>query len=185
MTTKVAVHGELFEVVAEDGAQKNFWNNLSTWEPETFSFVESCAKPGTTFIDVGAWIGPITLLAARRGAHVISLEPDPAALLTLEKNIRLNHLSTTILNAALHTHDSGIVLNAGPAGFGNSVSSSLKFPGNQLQQEMVASITAQQLVKRIPKCHNEVAFKVDIEGHEYSGWKVYSECNVRTSEVWC
>ena len=167
MTTKVAIHGELFEVTVEDSTQKNFWKNVSTWEPETFSFVESCARPGTTFIDVGAWIGPITLLAARRGAHVISLEPDRIALLALEKNICLNHLSPTILNAALHTHDNGVVLNAGPTGFGKSVSSSLTLPGDRLQQEMVTSITAQQLVKRIPKCHNEVAFKVDIEGHEY------------------
>ena len=167
MTTTIAIHGEQFEVVAEDSAQREFWKNVSSWEPETFSFVESCAKPGTTFVDIGAWIGPITLLAARRGAHVISLEPDPTAFLTLEKNISLNHLSVTILNAAIHTHDSGVVLNAGPAGFGKSVSSSLKFPGDQHQQEMVTSITAQQLVKRIPKCHKELAFKIDVEGHEY------------------
>ena len=163
--TQVQIHGEWFNIALHDAVQENFWKNISTWEPSTLSFVETYAKPGATFIDIGAWIGPITLLAARRGARVVSLEPDPAAFSALRQNLLPNNLTAELICAAIHTDDNELVLNEGPAGFGDSMSSSLNFANGQ--KITIPSIIASQLMERVSKDQKEVVFKIDIEGHEY------------------
>ena len=42
------------------------------------------------FIDIGAWIGPYTLVAAKLGMRVFAFEPDKIAFEVLKKNIQLN-----------------------------------------------------------------------------------------------
>jgi len=43
-------------------------------------------------MDVGSWIGPTVLLAARHSARVVAYEPDPIALTELRSNITINKL---------------------------------------------------------------------------------------------
>lgn len=164
-TARVQIHGEWFEVVLCDVEQEKFWKTISIWEPSTLSFVGYYARPGVTFVDVGAWIGPITLLAARRGARVISLEPDPVAFSALRQNLLLNGLTAELICAAIHTDENGLVLHEGRNGFGDSMSSSLKYTTGQ--EIAVPTITASHLMRKIHTGQKEVVFKVDIEGHEY------------------
>jgi len=44
-------------------------------------------KPGSLFVDIGAWIGPVTLWALELEAKVIAIEPDPVALEELKKQV--------------------------------------------------------------------------------------------------
>lgn len=172
-TAEVHIRGERFIVGTNESAHEEFWRHVSDWERETFSFVDACAKPGATFVDIGAWIGPITLLAARRGARVISLEPDPIAFSALERNLSLNGLSAELIPAALHTDERGLEFYEGHMGFGDSTSSSLHFSNGR--NITVPSITASMLMDRISTAHAEVAFKIDIEGHEYVVGETISE----------
>ena len=162
---RVQILGEWFDVALHDEEQENFWGNISTWEPSTFSFVEHHTKPGVTFVDIGAWIGPITLFAARRGARVISLEPDPVAVAALRQNLLLNGLEVELICAAIHTDDRGLVLHEGRNGFGDSMTSSMKRTVGQ--EIVVPTITASQLIGKIFPGQKKVAIKMDIEGHEY------------------
>jgi FkbM family methyltransferase len=66
-------------------------------QPDYEPLVWVMPERGSVFIDVGAYIGPYTILAAKAvGAtgRVIALEPDPTNRRQLEKNLQLNGIST-------------------------------------------------------------------------------------------
>jgi FkbM family methyltransferase len=83
----------------------NEWEH-NGWEAETLTAVERfCA--GRTLVDVGAWIGPVTLWALARGAtHVYAIEPDPVARSYLEENVAANGWlkRVTIIAGAVADH---------------------------------------------------------------------------------
>lgn len=67
-----------------------FWRELypsGRWEPDTKALLDEILRPGDLFVDVGAWIGPVTLWALERGSHVIAIEPDPVALVELRRRV--------------------------------------------------------------------------------------------------
>ena len=69
-----------------------FWKKfeVNKWENETIQILEKYLTPETYFIDIGAWIGPITLYASKFANKIIAFEPDPVAFDILQKNIELN-----------------------------------------------------------------------------------------------
>lgn len=64
-----------------------FWRSYYAghWEPETRTLIRATLKPGDLFLDIGAWIGPLTLWALEWGAEVIAIEPDPVAAAELKR----------------------------------------------------------------------------------------------------
>jgi len=74
-----------------------FWERFSQglWETDCMEYLAKAVKPGATILDVGAWIGPYTLLfsaLAGKTGRIYSFEPDAAARYTLQKNVRKNRL---------------------------------------------------------------------------------------------
>jgi len=71
---------------------RRFWidTHFDAWEPETIRTYRSIVKPGMAVCDIGAWVGPTAILAARLGAQVTCFEPDPAAYERLLFNLRRN-----------------------------------------------------------------------------------------------
>jgi FkbM family methyltransferase len=68
---------------------KHFWElaRSGKWEPDTLRFVKDGARNMTTFVDIGAWVGPVAIAAADAGYdRVICYEPDPVALVDLRHN---------------------------------------------------------------------------------------------------
>ena len=65
----------------------DFWERYEAglWEPETRRWLADSLAPGDLFLDIGAWIGPVTLWALEFGAEVIAVEPDPVALEELRR----------------------------------------------------------------------------------------------------
>ncbi len=53
--------------------------DASGFEPDLFDALDEHIHPGSVFIDIGAWIGFVSIYAAQLGATVHSYEPDPAA----------------------------------------------------------------------------------------------------------
>jgi FkbM family methyltransferase len=71
---------------------RGFWIDtyFDAWEAETLARMKSVIKEGTTFCDIGAWVGPTAIYASKLGAEVTCFEPDPAAYERLLFNLRMN-----------------------------------------------------------------------------------------------
>jgi FkbM family methyltransferase len=86
----IAVRGVALRVTP---FQRSFWEKLNAgrWEQGTLDTLDAHVGPGVEVLDIGAWVGPITLYAAACGAaRVIAVEPDPAAAAALRDNLALN-----------------------------------------------------------------------------------------------
>lgn len=72
----------------------NFWRKASKqeWEPNTYKILSQLLNSDSVYFDIGAWIGPTVLHAAKICKHVVCFEPDPTAYKYLRFNIDLNEL---------------------------------------------------------------------------------------------
>ena len=74
-----------------------FWDQAGdNWEPQTFRFFERNLIPGTDFLDIGAWVGPTSMIANALGARKSKIvEPNPVnfwhLLVTQINNPKLFH----------------------------------------------------------------------------------------------
>jgi FkbM family methyltransferase len=152
--------------VADD--QPTFWDKVEAglWEPETLALIDQQIAPGTTFLDLGAWVGPTALYAAARGARVIALEADPVALAQLQRNLAVNPALAQrieVLARAVHATEGRVAFGARRKP-GDSMSSVLIAPGAATW--VVDTITPQALAARIG-AGGRLFIKIDIEGGEY------------------
>jgi FkbM family methyltransferase len=71
-----------------------YWKGLSGYDPETVPSFLRLAGSARVTLDVGAYVGFYTLLAAHSNpkARVYAFEPHPEAYQRLKHNISLNHL---------------------------------------------------------------------------------------------
>jgi FkbM family methyltransferase len=151
--------------VADD--QPTFWDKVESgrWEPETLALIEQQVGPGTTFLDLGAWVGPTALYAAARGARVVALEADPVALSQLRRNLDVNPelaRNIEVLARAVHATEGRVPFGARRKA-GDSMSSVLIAPGAATW--MADTITPAALAARIGP--GRLFIKLDIEGGEY------------------
>ena len=159
----VTVGGRVFNVVA--GRHDPFWDTCEGgWEATTFDVLASQMGAGSTFVDVGSWIGPMTLVAASCGAKVIAYEPDPTAADELTDNIAANPgFDVDVRRAALWTSTGHRELRGGPVGLGESMSS---FSGRsgRVGSTTVATIDGRDAATSWPP---NALVKIDVEGAEY------------------
>lgn len=74
-------------------------------------------EAGETWIDLGGNIGAFAVLAASRGASVVSYEPDPSNADMLKTNMRKNGFDPVVYHAAVvHDDTPGVTLNLWPDG---------------------------------------------------------------------
>lgn len=75
-----------------------FQNAYKNWENETFDILDyySDTKNGV-YLDIGAWIGPTVLYAAKKYKKVVCFEPDPVALDMLKANLSANSFKNIVL----------------------------------------------------------------------------------------
>jgi len=151
--------------IADD--QPTFWDKAESgrWEPETLALLEQQITPGTTFLDLGAWVGPTALYAAARGARVVALEADPVALSQLRRNLDVNPelaRNIEVLARAVHATEGRVTFGARRKP-GDSMSSVLLAPGAATW--LADTITPAALADRIGP--GRLFIKLDIEGGEY------------------
>ncbi len=159
----VRLNERTYKVVAVRPEIADFWANAvaGRWEDETFRFLDAVADPRAVLVDVGAWIGPVSLYASPLMARVIALEPDPVAHRELSANIAANVANVEIWNAAVDLEPGELKLYA-PQGFGKSETSSI----GEGEPLIVKTVTFADLDAAIGDAAKTV-LKVDIEGHEY------------------
>lgn len=162
----ISLQEQSFTVVADRPEAKKFWTKASSgrWEADTFDFTRRHAGKDLVFVDIGAWIGPMTLYASRHAGRVVALEPDPIAHRDLTRNVALNGGNVDIWHVGVDNTEGKLTLYAA-AGLGQSTSSAVKVDG--AEEINIPVVTFDQVSKRLGHA-SRVIIKVDIEGHEYS-----------------
>jgi FkbM family methyltransferase len=148
---------DLIDMLSPQELFERFWELYESgdWEPQTRALIEEVLQPGDLFVDIGAWIGPVTLWALECGARVIAVEPDPMALPELRRCVP----------DSVEVWEGAVAVQSGTAGLrpnhdldlGKSVSRLVADGGIQVRTWTLAEI----LGDRVPSL-----VKVDIEGYE-------------------
>jgi len=148
----------------------SFWDKAcaGAWEPETLAAVRDLVDENTVFIDIGGWIGPITLLAAAKGATVLTFEPDPRAFELLSANVAANPdlaKRITLHNAAVSPTSDRVRLGS-PRKPGDSMGSILEADSGVALWD-AAAITPLDIAALAANA-GRIVLKMDVEGAEYT-----------------
>ncbi|WP_448950281.1 FkbM family methyltransferase [Labrys neptuniae] len=163
---RVALAGARFQV-ADD--KESFWDKAESgsWEPETLACLADLVGPGTLLIDIGGWIGPISLTAAALGAQVLAFEPDPRAFELISANVAANpDLAPRIrLHHAAVSPTPGRVRLGSPKKPGDSMGSVLAADTGVALWEADAILPAK--IATMAGKAQRIVLKMDVEGAEY------------------
>jgi len=145
----------------------DFWtDHFDDWEPETFRILDLFLNNQNDFLDIGAWVGPVSLYASFLSRNVISVEPDTTAFSFLEQNIALNNINNiNAINKACSSKDK-IYMDARVC-WGSSMTTSLEEKSDNSRE--IDCISVNDLLK----LGSFSLIKVDIEGYEES---IIPEC---------
>lgn len=159
----------------EDFYGQNFWERISRseYEPDTLDFLRRHCNHETTFMDIGAANGAMTLLSASFGSHVFSYEPDPMMFRVLSRNVKLN----PDLNQRILLSDTALAAKHGEIDFSRGsnsrVLSDIVFSEAHKYSDKKVKVNA--LSDEIEKIHGnktKLVIKMDIEGAE---WGILSD----------
>jgi FkbM family methyltransferase len=145
-----------------------FWWRMAdhVWEPKTLAIFSKFLKPEHTCLDIGAWIGPTTLYAAKRCRRVFSFEPDPEAYRHLLFNIRANALTNVIpFNAALSDKDGLVLMASHGTELGDTTTSMINASASK-PGVTVPAISWETFRKICPDAKPDF-IKMDVEGAEF------------------
>lgn len=141
----------------------NFWQHIyqSTWEQQTFNDIVPHLDKNKTFIDIGAWQGPISLVAQQYSKQCLCFEPDPYAYQYLVSNVKANNFNNIICeNVAVSNK---LKLTIGADELGGGVTSFTKSE-NSID---VNTISIQQIFEKYNLTEDDISvIKIDIEGYE-------------------
>jgi FkbM family methyltransferase len=148
--------------------EKDYW--LGTYEPELQSAVMEMVEPEMVAYDVGANIGYISILLARRAGEkgrVLAFEALPANLERLRQNLALNDMGAQVrvVEAAVMDHSGPAQFLVGPSGgMGKAAGSA----GRQTEDKQAISVTGLALDDFVHAQGNPApqVVKMDIEGGE-------------------
>ncbi len=146
---------------------RSFWVDayFRCWEEETLEWIRAHVRPGIRFGDIGAWVGPTSIFAAKLGAEVTCFEPDPAAFERLLFNLRMNAEGRVLpFNLALGAADGVRRLAPLAKELGQS-GSSLYAPEDKEESARVLVLSWTSAVRLLELPAFDVV-KIDIEGGE-------------------
>lgn len=162
----IKIDGFRISYTEKDPYKEFMWEAFMNggYEPTTVGFLLSNIKQGTTFIDVGASSGMLSLVAAKLGADVTAIEPQDIYFDALVENIRLNELDGKVkaLKIGVSNYKSEESV-ASPAVFHHSV-----FTGEQLTENPVRIVKLSEVIRDAKKDNKRSILKIDIEGAEYA-----------------
>ncbi|MCS6908321.1 MAG: FkbM family methyltransferase [Anaerolineales bacterium] len=148
--------------------EKDYW--LGTYEPQLQRTVRELVRPGQVAYDIGANVGYITLLLARRvGAQgqVIAFEPLPENAERLRQNARANaHLAPIeVIEAAVVESDRQVSFLVGPSDDTGRVDTPVSAGRGEGEKLCVAGVTLDTVVFEQGYPPPQVV-KIDVEGGE-------------------
>jgi FkbM family methyltransferase len=156
-------HGVSFNVVETTEYLNHFWRDLyPNWEESTYTSILPHLRPDKTFLDIGAWHGPISMVAQKYSKQCICFEPDPVAFKNLSKNIEVNHFRNILaINKAVSSESSFKLGHLTELGGGGS---------SYLTDNLVVecnTISISQILEDYGLNQDNISLiKIDIEGYE-------------------
>ena len=161
--------GNISYEVAE-GKYDEVWKeiNAGAWESRTFRILDYFVGNGDIVLDIGAWIGAISLYSGLLASAVFAIEPDPEVFPELEKNIACNpglRSKIKCRKLAISTANTLLTLYARNQ-YGASSSSLLPRVRDRLSSARVQGMTMGKFIEKegIEKIN---FIKMDIEGGEF------------------
>jgi FkbM family methyltransferase len=166
---KMNKSGVSFDVI-KTSLNSKFWDDhYSGWENSTFDFIVPRLSKEKTFIDIGTWIGPISLVACQYSKQCICFEPDPVAFKELSRNVQLNEFKNICLENKAVSSKSQITLGSGVLGESITRDSCID---NAIT---VDCLTVKQILEKYSLKQEDISvIKIDIEGHEQDLLKEHS-----------
>ena len=159
---EVTKNGQKF-LVNDPPSYPEFWTLVENgkWEPDTFDIFDWYLKHNTTYVDIGAWIGPTLMYASRlvTDGECYGFEPDPAAHRMLQAHLELNKVRCTVANLAVNSYDGDVRM--GSEMLGNS-ETRMGFSPNSFG---VSCQTLSTLARRF-SWRDPLFIKMDVEGGE-------------------
>src|SRR5215470_4454754 len=149
----------IFDLDLRDDLGLYLWNYPDFYEKEEIEAFCSFIKPGSVVLDVGANFGLYTVLAAKRGAQVFAIEPDPRNVSMLRHNVNLNRLEkqVTIFEMAATETEKAVPLYRSLVNMGES---------NILQKGLLSGSVQGRTIDSLNLPPVDVC-KMDIEGSEF------------------
>ncbi len=131
------------------------------FEPESLALWSRLAEPGKIMLDVGAYTGVYSLVAAIRGAIAWAIEPLPLQAARIKENAELNGIEVRIFRAAASDRD-------GFADMGYNSSIPLTSGGSLVDPlDFASEVRVITLTIDAAASSSEVsAIKIDVERHE-------------------
>jgi FkbM family methyltransferase len=157
---RTKLEGKLFfDLDLKDDLGLYLWNYPDFYEKEEIEAFCSFITPGSVVLDVGANFGLYTVLAAKRGAQVFAIEPDPRNVSMLRHNVNLNRLEkqVTIVEMAATETEKAVPLYRSLVNMGES---------NILQKGLLSGSVKGRTIDSLNLPPVDVC-KMDIEGSEF------------------
>lgn len=156
-------HGVNFNVTETTDYLNHFWRDIyPQWEEETYAMILPHMNKDKTLLDIGAWQGPISMVAQKYSKQCICFEPDPIAFSNLTKNIELNNFNNIIaVNKAVSSEPILKIGHATELGGGGS-----SYLTNNLVTDC-NTISISDILKTYKLNEDNISLiKIDIEGYE-------------------
>jgi FkbM family methyltransferase len=152
-------------VEPQSAFEEEFWDYYTDgkWEPDNLDFMLAHVRAGT-FLDIGAWIGPVSLLMSRFYEKVIAVDFDPVSNRVLANHIALNEM-TNIEHHAVGITDKEAVIEIDAGRLGNSTTSI--FSNTSPDKVPARTMRFSTFVDTIPDAEKISFIKIDCEGAEY------------------
>jgi len=148
-----------------------FWKTLEAgkWETNCIKYLPNVVRKGQTILDVGAWIGPYTLLFSKlvqTTGQVFAFEPDSQAFHVLRDNIEKNRLSNVRLEKLCVSNFVEEAKFYPITQFGASFSSLIPYKNavRGLREIVVQTTTIDKYCEENDVCPDGI--KIDVEGAE-------------------
>lgn len=148
--------------VVETVLNKEFWeNHYSYWENTTFDFLFKYLNKDKIFIDIGSWIGPISLIACQHSESCICFEPDPIAYSEFIQNIAINGFRNIIAEPiAISPYDT---ISIGSSILGHSETRE-SYKNKSIN---CSCISISEMLRKYSLNESNISvLKMDVEGHE-------------------
>jgi len=148
--------------VIESNLNKDFWiKSYDFWEESTFDFLQKFWNKDKTFIDIGSWIGPISLVASFYSKDCICFEPDIIAYDEFQKNIQENNINNIFLEKKAVSIHSTIEIGCETLGQSGTRDSCRQNPIT------CECISISEIFSKYSLLQDDVSvIKIDVEGHE-------------------
>lgn len=173
--------GSFWVDLDNDPYGEDFWKNIESrrYEPDTVGFLEDNLTSKSTFMDIGAANGAMTIIAALLGSEVVSYEPDPTMFDVLKRNLELNPVvkgKVTLSNSGISNKPSTLEFSANAD---STILSSIVVGTTKSKGQLVS---IQGLPEEINRVHldktKKLVVKMDIEGAE---WRILNDEHVLKS----